>query len=201
MSSVSITFDKRALKGLFGSELKRQLRFATAQTLTQVAWDSRAAVQKMLHRRLDIKKTFLPKSVIVVKATKQHLESVVGFMDRAKLAELLEEGGRRRPVGSRNIAVPQAARTKTGRVTKSRRPAALLAKGAFIATINGTKGIWMKIGRGKNTKIRLMYSLERSTKYDKGTIRFHRTVQGIVPASFKKRLGRNLENAIRNRRR
>lgn len=177
------------------------MRFATAQTLTQVAFDARRAVQKMLHRRLEIKKTFLPKSVVVVKATKQNLEAVIGFMDRAKLVQLLEEGGRRRAVGSRNIAIPQAARTKSGRVTKARRPAALLAKGGFIATINGTKGIWMRQGRGAKTKIRLMYSLERTTKYDKGTIRFNRTVQGVVPNSFKRRLGPNLERAIRNRKR
>ena len=122
MASVSIEFDKRALKNLFGDELKKQLRFATAQTLTQVAFDARKATQKMVRRRSNIKRTFLPNSIVVVEAIKFKQDAIVGLLDRARLEKLLEEGRKREPFSSELIAIPIGAKTKSGRVTKVRKP-------------------------------------------------------------------------------
>ena len=201
MTQIRLEFDERELKGIFGDELKKQMKFATAQTLTNAAFDARRAAQMMVRRRLEIKRTFIPNSIVVVKATKNNPEAIVGFLERARLVELLEEGGTRTPFRSRYIAIPVNAKTKSGRITKARRPEALIAKGAFTATINGTHGIWMQVGRGGKKKLKLMYNLEDRTKYTSNTIRFMRTVEGTVPQSFKRNFPRNLSRALRNRRR
>ena len=82
MPDVKIKFDQNQLKNLFGAELRKQIDFATAQTLTRAAFDARAAVQDMLRQKLKIKRTFLPNSVVVEKATKQNKTAIIGFADR-----------------------------------------------------------------------------------------------------------------------
>lgn len=198
MAAVTIKFDDRQLKHL-GEKLEKQIRFATMLTLNQAAFDARSAVQTMIARKLELKTKFLPSSVVVNKATKQKLEAIVGFLERARLAELLEEGGTRIPFGN-HIAIPIGARSKSGRVTKANHPSAIIARGGFVREIEGLLGIWLP-ARGGKRRITLMYVLKEQTKYRGSNITFERTVKGAIPASVKRNFARNVQNAFRSRKR
>lgn len=201
----SITFGeetKKLMAALSKDGVARQARFATVKTLTQVAFDARAKVQSMLRKDLKIKRPFLPGSVVVERATMKTNTpfAVIGFLKRATLVDLLEKGGNRRPHKSRNIVIPINARTSRGTIPRGKRPAALLARGGFIATINGAKGIWMKT-TGRQAGLKLMYYLTPDADYRPRTIRFYETVNRTVPAAFRNRFQHNFAEAIRTAKR
>lgn len=180
---------------LTGMELNKQARFAGSQALNKAAYDGRRGVQKMLYRKLDIRKRFLPNSVVYNKSTKDRLIVQLGFLERAKLVPLLEEGGRRRPATSKTIAVPQGAKGRTGKVAPSKRPKRLLQKkGAFIATINGTTGIWERL---KGRKLRLLYVFKGTTQYEAKTMTFFDTAEKVMLGSFKKNFPTYFDRALR----
>lgn len=180
-------------------EIARQVEFAAVQTMTQVAFDTRRAVQQKLPQWLNIKRPFLKASVVVEKARfrDNHPSAKVGFLERARLVELLEEGGTRRPFRARNLAVPVGALNKAGKITPSKRPRALLARDdTFVDEINGVNGIWQrKKGRGK-TRLTLMYVFKESTKYDSKQIKFFATANTVIPKSFVNRFPKNFQKAI-----
>lgn len=199
---MTIKIDFKNLKDfekLTREEVARQVEFAAVQTMTNVAFDVRREVQRKLPQWLNIKRPFLKASVVVEKARfrDSHPSAKVGFLERARLVELLEEGGTRRPFRARNIAIPIGAANKQGKVTPSKRPRAILARDdTFVATINGVEGIWQrKKGRGK-TRLQLMYLFEERTTYDSKQIQFFATANRVVSKSFKNRFPKNFEKAI-----
>jgi hypothetical protein len=203
MITTNLSIDEKKLLATLSKEgLIKQTNFAIAKTLTQVAWDAKSKVTAMLFRHLKIKRQFLPRSVVVVKATPNNQEAIIGFLERAKLVELLEEGGRRRPVGSRYIAIPHGAKTARGTVPKSKRPTQLLAlPNTFVSTINGQKGIWQVQNKGGRRRVVFMYDFEPEVTYERNTIRFHETVNKTAKYSFKNRFKRNFIDAVRTAKR
>lgn len=196
---IKLDFEGDALRRMSDASIKKNSRFAMAKTLTGAAFEARTATQKHLKRRLELKKSFLPKSVVVNKATKVKLYSEVGFLERAWLAPYLEEGGTRKPRG-KTIAIPSGVkRSKKGSITKAKRPAALLNKpNVFIADINGTLGVWERAKRGN--RLKLLYVLEYTTHYKPNTIAFIDVAMKTGMAFVKKNLGKNLVDAIRTAR-
>jgi hypothetical protein len=190
MSIKFITNEAQVMRNL--GMINSQVAFALARTLTTAAFDGRAAVQANLPKWLDIRKPFLAKSVVANRATKNSLMSEVKMLDRAKLAPILEEGGTRKPRG-RTIAMPVGVDHK--RLTKSKRPQALLArKDTFSAEINGVAGIWQKL---KNGRLKLMYAYEPSATYEPRKIHFRKTVLSVASKSISKNLGKNIADAVR----
>ena len=198
---MEMKFNTNEFTGLLRDEIQKTLKFSAAQTMTQTAFDVRREVQRKLPQWLNIKRAFLKQSVVVDRANYRDAKpfSVVGFLERARLVELLEEGGKRRPFSSRNIAVPVGAANKAGKVTKSKRPRQLLARDdTFISTINGVDGIWQRRkGRGKAVRLTLMYAFKETTDYDEGQIRFFATADKVVPRSFGSRFPKNVKANFR----
>lgn len=196
---IKLHFEGDAIRRMQDDEIRKQAKFALAKTLTGAAFEARKAAQKHLNRRLELKTQFLPKSVVVNKATKIRLYSEVGFLDRAWLVPLLEEGGIRRPRG-RTIAVPQdVKRGKRGNITKAKRPRQILDKpNVFIADINGTLGIWERAKKGR--RLKLLYVLEYTARYRPRTITFIDVAMKSGNQFIKKNLGPNLMEALRQSR-
>ena len=197
---IKLEVDAKKLTKVDLPALEKQAKFAMAKTLTGAAFHSRQSLQRYLGIWLQIKRPFLPKSIVVEKATPNKLYAEVGFLDRARLVPLLEKGGTRRPHSGKNIAIPtdNVKRTGRGSISKAKRPAALLKKkNHFHAVLNGTNGIWEK----KGNNIRLVYLFEPNTEYDKGTIQFYKTVDVLAPRYIRRELLRNLDRAIATRKR
>lgn len=196
---VTITWDKSKLTALTKQELSRQMDFAVAQTLTGAAFEARKDTQTHLKRRLNIKKNFLPGSVVVNRATRQRLESEVGFLDRAVLVNLLEQGGKRQPFRARRIAVPSQVVNKRGNIPPSKRPRRVVPRDdTFIGTINGTYGIWQRYGKNR---VKLLYSLTPATTYKPRQIQFQQLVAVVAPRYIERNLWKNLVRALESRRR
>lgn len=189
---------KDELKGITQDYLSKQMDYATARTLTEAAFSSRAAVQAMLKQKLNIRKPWLPRTVRYSRATHRKLEALVYFIDQATLVHLLEDGGLRRPERSRKISVPSKNMPQT--IPKSRRPRRVLERpNVFIATINGLSGIWQK---QRGNRLKLLYTLTPTTTYRRRTITFKDTVESVAPKVLERRLFKNLVEAIdRGRRR
>lgn len=99
-------------------------------------------------------------------STKTSLSGVIridppGGQARADILIKFEKGGTKRPRG-RDIAVPGRGVKRTSRgVQKSLRPRTVLGAGkAFVGkTRTGTKAIFQRVGSGKRTRVKYLYSL------------------------------------------
>ena len=186
--------------------LEKQVPFALASTLNNVAFDSMRAIRFQLPLQLKLTKTFIPRQVIVQKANKRNLTAIVGFSTSLPLISKMLKSSRpstRVAFNGGTIAVPVGVkRSGRGGITKANRPRALLAKpNVFRAVINGTDGIWKresKAGRRKTGRaISLLYVLKARTKYKaSGPVDLERTVDKIVKKSWTTHLKRNLIKAM-----
>jgi len=163
--SIKIELTDNGLQNLLSKEFLKQYPFAASRALNKVTFAARMAVQQKIQTDLNNTTNFLKNSTQVEPARKSNLQAEIGLLERVKFGERLVEGGVRKPISSNNIAVPiNAARGKSGRITKSQKPSALsLKRGYFYKEINGTKGIWKKL---KGGEIQLVYDFEKTTSYD-----------------------------------
>lgn len=194
---LDIKLDKSKLKGLTSKQVDRQGLFALSQTLTQVAYEAREETQRKLPNWLQLTRAFIPRSIVVNRATPKKLSATVGFLDRVKLIELMEEGGIRRPQ-KRTIAVPVGVkRTGKGAISRANKPQALLAQpNVFMKTINGTSGIWQRTVKRGRTDLKLLYVFKDHTEYDTPKIDFKDTVEQVARREFANRFIKNLDRAI-----
>ena len=136
------------------AELSTQSDKIAMTALNRTAFDVRTATIRALPTWVNIRRpNFLPKAVAVDKATPARPYAEVGFLKRATLASLLEEGGTRRPFSSKVIAVPTAnvKRGKTGSVSQANKPRQLLMKDRYyIADFKSGDGagIFAKVKKG-----------------------------------------------------
>ena len=174
---------------------EKQSAFALAKTFTGAAFEARKATQANLPKWLTLRNRFLEQSVIVDKADKQNLTATVGFHKRANFANLLEEGGTRRPRGS-NLAIPQGVRaSENQKVPKRLRPSALKGrKDVFRKTINGIDGLWQL---KKDRTIRLLYNLSPSAQYEREKIHFRRTASAVALKHIQRNAEKNFMDAMK----
>lgn len=183
---------KQVLKNM--ERYQNSVNFGVAKTLTGAAWESRKAVQANLPKWLDIRKPFLAQSIVVNRATKERLVSEVQFLPRAKMAFLLEEGGTKRPKG-KSLAVPVRGNIDPKKITKSKRPAALLArKDTFSAEIRGVAGVWQRL---PGQRLKLLYAYEPQARFEKGKIHFRKTVDNVARKFIQNNLSKNLAQAFK----
>jgi hypothetical protein len=81
MKGLSIAVDTREIdRGL--RELKRQIPYATARALTMLAKDAQAEIRERLGEDFTIRATRVSKGIVAQGATKRHLVSMVGSVDK-----------------------------------------------------------------------------------------------------------------------
>lgn len=177
---------------------RKQIPFATANALNDVAFDGMRAVKAQLPRYFIIRNTWTARGVRVRKARKTNLESQVYFAPgRGYIARQIT-GGVKTSRGGRHVAIPQAVRPNAAaRINKGKRPAALLKKpNAFVATIGGTEGIWLRPKRGP---LKLMYVFKTSVVV-RARFPFSKIMRGVVTAKFDRAFGRQMQRALRTAR-
>lgn len=182
--------------------LKTKTPNVLARTLTGLAYEARAEVQRQLPQWVNTTRPFLKNSVVYVAATTSDLTAKVGFDQRANFATLLEDGGIRTPKQSSSLAVPTAdlRRTARGGISSANRPRnVLMKKGTFIGIPEGHKkpvfGIWKKF---KGEKLSLLYVFKRKTTYRKKYLKFRETVAATVQAKSRDRFFAAFQKAIQD---
>lgn len=192
------------LKYLSTGQIDRDIEYSTAQALTRTAFDVRQSTQNRLPTWVNLTRTFLPRSVVVDKATITDQRAFVGFLPRADFALLLEEGGVRRKHNARNVSIPAGVRrTGRGGVSRANRPPQLLKKkGYFLDRWRGKLGLWKVVNRND---LRLEWRMRPFTTYRKGNINFIDNAFRVVDVKYRRnveqQLQRNLKKSIERVRR
>lgn len=176
---------------------------AAASALTGLAYDVRQEVKNDIPKWVRLTRQFLPNSVAYEKATPANLTATVGFDKRADFANLLEEGGTRKPINSRTIAVPteEIRRTSKGGISNANRPKQVLQKnGAFSGAPENhpqaRSGIWQATQR---IPLRILYVYKDSTRYNKKFLRFRETAQQVIDRNTEQRFAKELARLISKR--
>jgi hypothetical protein len=150
---------ERALQGL-----GRQLPFARAQLLNQLANAAQAETRKHVEARFTLRRRDFVLRTIYRKPGEDFATKAVGLAavrineERDFLAKF-EEGGIKRPREGRSVAIPvDARRNKSDIVTPANRPRAILQRPRFTRT---ETRIVQRVGRGKAARQRVWYVLKR----------------------------------------
>jgi hypothetical protein len=206
---LKVRMDSRSAEGALAT-VRRQLPFAASVAINECL--KKAQIAQRAHQRsaFHARNTRFMDAAVKIKpfAKKTSLFGVIqidppGGAARADILTKFEEGGTKRPRDGRSIAVPgrQVRRTSKG-VTSSVRPRAILGSGkAFIGrTRAGKRAIFQRLGSGRGTRIRYLYSLVPRAKI-KPLLRFKTTVWGSLNKSWRLEIGRALKNALATARR
>ena len=175
---------------------RKQLPFAIAGALNATAFDARKAVKKNLFKKFILRNKWTERGVIVVKANKHELTAWVN-LNRGYMYDQ-EEGGTRTP-GGQSIAVPMGVRKdKKRRITKAKRPRALLDKPNTFIIRKGESsrlpaGIYQRM-RGR--KVKLLYALEPKITI-KPKLNMEKTVAGVVNSRFFANFNRAMARALK----
>jgi len=137
----------------------QQFRFATAQALTQTAYDVQKEVRANMPKRFTLRRQWIVQGIRVDKATKASLTATIYSKD--KFMGLQEAGGTKSPLHN-YLAIPTKAvrRTPKDLIRASDKPKALGDK-AEIIEFKGHKYLALKKARkGKSgNQLRLLYLL------------------------------------------
>ncbi len=194
-----------------------QLPFATAQALTQLARDVQAGERLAMQRQLDRPTPFTLRGVRIIPARKGQPWATVYVQDiTARYLEPYERGGLNvlngrallKPIAQGlnqygNIPKGTLARLTGGRAQASKlvqwaarggvapRPKGRRSRSVFVGDINGTRGVWKRVGRGLRLLIRFSDAHQATQR-----IHYRETAARIVAAGFNRRLGEALARAM-----
>jgi hypothetical protein len=156
---LTMSVDTRAIERRLNSLAAKQVPFAAAQAINDVAGLIRDAEPRGLERDLDRPAPFTKRGLFISRASKRKLTAVVGFKRiQAKYLELQVEGGTRR-AKRRAVVVPVNQRlNKYGNMPRGSLKRALAKPNTFSGKVNGVAGIYQKKrGKGKGVKLLAVY--------------------------------------------
>ena len=190
MREIEIPIEK--LPSLY-SDMARQVPFAAAGALNDVAFDARRALQHdVLPRRLEIKNRHAINSIRVGKASKTNLVAEVG--STAWYLERLVEGGRTKArtgythEGKSYLLIP-AKRTRSGKVSKLR------FKGKPFVIEKGGHKILVARRTSKRMPLVTIGFLVSETRHD-AQVPWENEVEKVVRDAFPRRFAQRFEKAI-----
>lgn len=175
--------------------LPKQLRYATAVTLTRSAEHAQGSILSRTRDVFTIRKNWLTPGYMfgINRKTARADDLSAEVYTRAPWMLLQEEGGIKLPK-KQYLAVPQEGvrRTKKDLIPASEKPRALKRSFIIWKTKSGPI-LFKRVGRGKSSTIKPMYAFERSAKIEERW-QFVRT--GI--ATVKKVYGKIFASALKD---
>lgn len=179
-------------------EFGRQIPFAMAKALNDVANDAQKDIQNSLPQRFTLRRPDFIKRTIKRDradfATKSKLEATVRVDPARDVLAKFEAGGTKTPIAGRAIAIPteNVRRTKTQLISEANRPAMLIATGKGISH----RGLLLlKKGRGRAARFLTAYVFKRSVRIPK-TLGFVETANAAVDRNWVRRAEAAVERAI-----
>ncbi len=163
---------QRDIQNLF----RKQVPFATAAALTQLAKEARDQQRSDVRERFTVRSARFPNTFRHVPAEKKTWPdtfSVVGVLDEWVARH--EAGGTFRPGRSERWAIPgrEIKRSPSGKIRKRNQPKEIIASGRGFLAIGETwsgrnrpDAILLKVGRSQR-KIRLAFTLVRRARIDR----------------------------------
>ncbi|MBF0190237.1 MAG: hypothetical protein HQL99_03685 [Magnetococcales bacterium] len=192
-----IEFNESALNRAV-ADVGKQLLFASALTLTNVAKDAQAEVRRLLPQKFTIRTGWVAKGIQIRSASKSDLKATVMVLDQ--FMAIQETGGTKVGVFGKALGVPVGARSSPTSVTRpgsfpgamSRRP------GYFIAPLKkgaNVKAVWRRIGKGRRERLKLMYVLPHQVRL-KPRFGFNETVRKVAMENAPRRFAEALQKAL-----
>lgn len=212
MIRMNVTFDARQVKRFLSDLEKKQIPFATAQTLTRLAEAVKQEMPAELERALERPKPFTTRnSMYVQRASKSKLVATVGFKDRqAAYLDALLRGGQRKLKGNEQrflgrpiVPGPDVRRDRFGNVPrqtlvsilKAAQAKRVMPDGRFVFVTEN--GVFARKPRAKQIQALLLFADKRPT-YSKqiDLAKFGRkVVQRRAQAEFNRALAEALRTA------
>ena len=210
---LSVIADVKKLSREIDQRFKRQIPYVTSRALNAVAFEARSSIQKNLPKFLDRPTKFTIDGVQVEVSDKTKLISAVGFASRrfgklpenvgstpAEYMQRLIKGGIRKSKTRRGIPVPVEAKlNKFGNLSRNYLKNKVSAAKSFVATINGTEGVWETFGRKGNKRLRLLVAFKKQTRYEGGKFPLKRIVSNTVRRKFETKFRQEFIKAVTRR--
>lgn len=190
--------------GKASAAVQRQVPFALASTLTELAKEARAEVQDDLHKTFELRGQWVPRSIRFRPAGKRDLTAEVGTI--SPFLGLHATGGWRRPEpGSEWLGVPVEARDPSSRkTTRGRWPGRYLRRrGAVLLPSrrgDGGQTLLVRKGRKGAKRATVAYRMRRRVRIS-ARWPLEQQVRAVVSRRFDSVFRRRLAEAIRTARR
>ena len=203
---------------IFLAGVAKQIPFATSVAINNTAFDVRKAEQEAIGSAFDNPLAWTKRAPRVEKSNKRRLIARV-YLDESTLDVLAHhvEGGPRVPrdvvANLRRKGVMRAGEYTTyapgyvnarGNITLGRWRKILAEVGRkggqyFVATIRGTKAIWIRKGRGGRSIAPVVYITSKRPKYSK-RLPFYETAERTLNRVYQRHFDQALDRAIRTAR-
>jgi hypothetical protein len=146
---LTMSVDTRAIERRLNSLAAKQVPFAAAQAINDVAGLIRDAEPRGLERDLDRPAPFTKRGLFISRASKRKLTAVVGFKRiQSEYLSTQADGGKRR-AKRRAVVVPVGIRlNKYGNMPRGSLKRHLGKPDVFSGTVKGVAGIWQRPKRG-----------------------------------------------------
>jgi len=225
---VNVTFDASDVDRMIRWLYADQIPFATSRAINAVAKKAQAETRQRIQNVFEIRNRLFATRAIKIKpfASKRRLWAELkveppGGPSRADIFAKFETGGVKRPRGQR-LAVPtdEVKRLKSGRISKKHRLRELdfqphghrgvfktKGTGVFVGkkrTImikkSGGRGVVLqRVGRGKNSQLRLLYTFIPQARID-DRLEFEKTVKDVVSRDWEREMRDAFADAVRTAR-
>lgn len=145
---------------------EKQVERATTMAVNKVGFDVKDKLTNDMDRYIDRPTPFTKKAWLVRRSGKK---TIVQLKDiQAEYLQWQILGGTQRARRGQPIIVPQrhARINKYGNIT-GKRSGLIKRKTEFIAEINGTLGVWRRVGGKRNPGLKLIHAIQKTLKHKK----------------------------------
>lgn len=194
------------------ADIKQQAPYAMSLGLNAIANEAQSAIQTSLSGKFTLRRQlFVERTVYRSKAmdfaTKRHLQASVRINPARDFLAQHEEGGQKRPMSGRNVAIPLPAvqPSPTSVVPKRLRPSSMLMNPRVkkITTPGGTFLVLNKPGRGRGGTVGwrsdFLYKLQPEVPL-RPRLGFIESADRAIEASWERHVLEGIDRAIKTSR-
>ena len=205
---VEVKSNATQLGKALGAVGKKQIPYAIAATLNDLAFDSMREAKSELAESMDLKNKFSQSGIQINKADKKDwpkARAEVGIEERRSYLVDHVTGAKRTGNATHGVAVLQdtTLRSKTGRVPKGKKPGAMLKTGRrmkggskpfIIKKSDGQELIAMRTGK-QRYPLQILYAFNRSVKIDK-EFAMDEIIRSEVAAGYDRAFNKRMKQAL-----
>jgi hypothetical protein len=196
----------------FMSTIERQLPFAASKALNQTAKDVQAAERQEIRGEFSLRREqFVLRTVKIERgdwATKAKLEARVRIDRERDILAKFTRGGQKRALGGGHIAVPVGPDRLVRRTKRYPNIAARYGpfryvgrslrgeKRTFIIPSGPDAGVYQRVGRGKRSRLQLLYAFERSVRIPR-LLPYYDVARRVVNRRWAPNFTKSFDEAIR----
>lgn len=198
MPTVAVDFDLKKLERELDDVAKKQIPFATAGALTSTAFEGRSSLVDEAKDSFTLRSTYLTRQFRVIKATKRKLYAIIGSLYGPLIDHI--EGNVRTGKGERTIPTSNIRPDFSRRVTKAKRPKALLKKSGqrkpFFATFDSGRTVLAQRKAKERLPLKVLYHFPSQVIIEK-RFEFERVLERTVDDWWEIKFIESFERAVR----